>query len=81
MRTLVSQKFDTHGSRAPAAVDTRMKNGTRPTQAAPPKTSGRRLPGSSRCTTSGSNGQCTNVSCSHRCRMTGLSTVNGHTPG
>jgi len=78
---LVSQKFDTQGSRVPPAVDTRMKNGTSPTQAAPPNTSGRRLSGSSRCTTSGSNGQCRNVSCSHRWRMTGWSTVNGHTPG
>src|SRR5579859_6629035 len=58
-----------------------MKNGTRPTQAAPSNRSAHRPPGSSRCTAPASKGQCRNVSRSHRCRMTGRSTVNGHTPG
>ncbi len=48
MRTFVSQKFDTHGARCPPAVATRMKNGTRPTQAIPPNVSARSHGGSRR---------------------------------
>lgn len=80
MRTFVSQKFDTHGTRRPPGVATRMKNGTSPTHAAPSKVSAVSPSGSRRCTLAGSNGQCRNVSRSHRCRMIGRSMVNGQAP-